>query len=80
MGPSTGVIEMTVPEIRVDLKQADSAGKGTYCSVPVSPELLEGCEGKLRRSDKVYIWSEEPQAKEPKTESPNAKADTGAQE
>lgn len=57
-GPSTGVIEMTVPEIRVDLEQTDHADKGTYCSIPVGKELLESCEGKLRRSDKVYIWSD----------------------
>lgn len=70
-GPSTGVIEMTVPEIRVDLEQTDHAGKGTYCSVPVGKELLEGCEGKLRRSDKVYIWSDEASSKgtEKQTES-----------
>ena len=56
IGPSTGVIEMTVPEIRVDLKEAPMADKGTYCSIPVDAALLEQCGGKLRRSDKVYIW------------------------
>ena len=56
IGPSTGVVEMTVPEIRVDLKEAPRADKGTYCSVPVEASLLESCGGKLRRSDKVYIW------------------------
>ncbi len=59
IGPSTGVVEMTVPEIRVDLKETDSAEKGTYCSIPVDASILESCEGKLRRSDKVYIWKEE---------------------
>ena len=58
MGPSTGVIEMTVPEIRVDLKAVGEAGKGTYCSIPVDASLLASCDGKLRRSDKVYIWAE----------------------
>ena len=58
IGPSTGVIEMTVPEIRVDLKEAPMADKGTYCSIPVDAALLEQCGGKLRRSDKVYIWQE----------------------
>lgn len=57
MGPSTGVVEMDVNEIRVDLKPAEEAGKGTYCSIPVDAGLLESCGGKLRRSDKVYIWS-----------------------
>ena len=61
IGPSTGVVEMTVPEIRVDLKETDSAEKGTYCSIPVDASILESCEGKLRRSDKVYIWKEEEQ-------------------
>ncbi len=58
IGPSTGVVEMTVPEIRVDLKETDSAEKGTYCSIPVDTSILESCEGRLRRSDKVYIWKE----------------------
>ena len=57
MGPSTGVLETTADEIRVDLKAADKAEKGTYCSIPVPAKLLESCGGKLRRSDKVYIWS-----------------------
>ena len=48
IGPSTGVIELTLNEIRVDLKSADKAIKGEYCSIAV-PE-------KLRRSDKVYIF------------------------
>ena len=55
MGPSTGVVEMTVPEIRVDLKPVQEAGKGVFCSVPVD---LGGQTKKLRRSDKVYIWNE----------------------
>ena len=58
IGPSTGVVEMTVPEIRVDLKETDSAEKGTYCSIPVDTSILKSCEGRLRRSDKVYIWKE----------------------
>ena len=56
IGPSTGVVEMTVPEIRVDLKEAAQADKDIYCSIPVEAALLESCGGKLRRSDKVYIW------------------------
>lgn len=49
MGPSTGVIENTVSEIRVDLKPVEHAEKGALLSIPVSE--------KLRRSDKVYIWT-----------------------
>jgi Collagenase and related proteases len=47
-GPSTGVIEYTVPEIRVDLKNVETAVKGDLCSIPV--------QQKLRRSDKLYIF------------------------
>ena len=48
IGPSTGVIEYKVPEVRVDLKSVPEATKGTFCSIPM--------ENKLRRSDKVYLW------------------------
>ena len=47
-GPSTGVLEYTVDEIRVDLKITDKALKGEFCSVKVNEYL--------RRSDKVYRW------------------------
>ena len=53
IGPSTGVIELTADEIRVDLQPVDRAEKGTFCSIPVN---LGGKTEKLRRSDKVYIW------------------------
>ena len=81
IGPTSGCIEYTVPEIRVDLKPVQEAVKGTYCSIPLDwsnvvpgarEEALslcgDGCneiackaieETRLRRSDKVYIWSEE---------------------
>lgn len=68
MGPTTGVVETTVKEIRVDLKPVSSASKGTYCSVPVdfsedTDRLREVATvshaTRLRRSDKVYIWAEE---------------------
>ena len=52
IGPSTGVIETKVSEIRVDLKETPQAPKGSLCSIPV-PES----GGKLRRADKVYIWA-----------------------
>jgi putative protease len=47
-GPTTGVVELTVSEIRVDLKPAEKALKGELCS------FLPG--GLVRRSDKVYKW------------------------
>lgn len=52
MGPSTGVVEMVVGEIRVDLVAVGKASKGEFCSIPV-----EECV-KLRRSDKIYLWSD----------------------
>jgi len=45
-GPTTGVVEITVPEIRVDLKEVKKTVKGEACSIPV--DVL------LRRADKVY--------------------------
>ena len=49
-GPTTGVLEYTADEIRVDLKVAEKALKGEFCSVKVPMTL--------RRSDKVYKWIE----------------------
>lgn len=66
LGPSTGVIQLKVDEIRVDLKPVESAGKGVYCSVKVPAEALASAidengtanpTEKLRRADKVYLWS-----------------------
>jgi putative protease len=45
-GPTTGVFEMTIPEIRVDLKSVVKTRKGEFCSLPV--------EQFLRRADKIY--------------------------
>ena len=47
-GPTTGVYEGTVTEIRVDLKPVQETVKGELCSIPVP--------SKLRRSDKVYLF------------------------
>ena len=46
IGPTTGVYEDHVPEIRVDLNSVDQTVKGEFCSIPVN-ELV-------RRGDKVY--------------------------
>ncbi len=35
MGPTSGCVEYTVPEIRVDFKPVQEATKGTYCSIPI---------------------------------------------
>lgn len=47
-GPTTGVIEYIVPEVRVDLKSVQTAIKGEYCSIPINQ--------RLRRSDKIYLF------------------------
>lgn len=48
IGPTTGVVEYNVDEIRVDLKETVKAMKGEFCSVKTDTFL--------RRSDKVYKW------------------------
>lgn len=55
IGPTTGVVELTIGEIRVDLKPVEEASKGEVCSFPVD---LCGKDGtaKLRRGDRLYIW------------------------
>jgi len=45
-GPTTGVIESKVMEVRVDLKNVTTSSRGEYCSIPVP--------GKVRRNDKLY--------------------------
>lgn len=54
IGTTTGVVEFSVEDMRVNLKSADMAGKGVRCSVAVDPSLCP--EGRLRRGDKIYIW------------------------
>lgn len=46
IGPTTGVYEDTISEIRVDLKSVDSSVKGELCSIPTKDII--------RRGDKVY--------------------------
>ena len=47
MGPTTGVVEDTVSEVRVDDQPVDEAPKGVFCSIK-TPELV-------RRGDKLYL-------------------------
>lgn len=49
-GPTTGVYEDVLQEIRVDLKPTTKAKQGDVCSIPVKSEV--------RRNDKLYIWIE----------------------
>lgn len=46
IGPTTGVYEDTVSEIRVDLKSVNTTEKGELCSIPAKDVV--------RRGDKVY--------------------------
>lgn len=48
IGPTTGVYEDTVSEIRVDLKPVQNVSKGVFCSIPV--------KSLVRRGDQVYKW------------------------
>lgn len=49
-GPTTGVVEHTVGEVRLDLSPVDVAPKGSLCSVAL-PEMV-------RRQDKLFKWVE----------------------
>jgi U32 family peptidase len=46
IGPTTGVVETRVTELRVGEKNVEKANKGEQCSIPV--------ETQVRRSDKLY--------------------------
>ena len=52
IGPSTGVVEFTADDIRVDYQPVQEVAKGVACSV-----ALPGGE-RLRRGDKLYLWVE----------------------
>ncbi len=45
-GPTTGVIQTRVEEIRVDMKNVNETVRGDVCSIPIST--------KVRRADKLY--------------------------
>lgn len=51
IGPTTGVYEGEVSEIRVDLNPVEFAEKGVFCSISTSTTV--------RRGDKLYKWVEE---------------------
>ena len=46
IGPTTGVIELQLDEVRVDDKEVETVPQGVAFSIPVGE--------KLRRSDKLY--------------------------
>ncbi len=46
IGPTTGVLETRVSELRVENKNVESVAKGVFCSLPINSVV--------RRSDKLY--------------------------
>ena len=54
IGATTGVVEFTVEDMRVNLKPAQQAPKGIRCSVAVDPSICP--DRRLRRGDKVFVW------------------------
>lgn len=70
IGNTTGILEMKVDDMRVDLVEADVTPQGKRCSVAVpldampedkvnqKPEMTPGEKIHPRRGDKVYIWVE----------------------
>ena len=55
IGPTSGVTELTVGDMRLDFTPVPEAPKGSRCSVSVPPE--PGREH-VRRGDKVFLWKE----------------------
>lgn len=45
-GPTTGIIQTKVSELRVNMKNIEKAKKGDFCSIPI--------ESQVRRADKLY--------------------------
>ena len=68
IGNSTGIVQITVEDLRVDYKSAEACPQGKRCSVAVpldtmpvdlanqSPDMTPGERFHPRRGDKVYIW------------------------
>jgi putative protease len=48
IGATTGVMELTLKEIRVELKPVKKSVKGEYCSIAIN--------NRVRRGDKLYKW------------------------
>ncbi|MFQ3547257.1 MAG: peptidase U32 family protein [Termitinemataceae bacterium] len=47
-GPTTGVVYLTVNELRIDTMLVERASKGSTCTIP--------CPERVREGDKVYLW------------------------
>ena len=48
IGSTTGIVEFTVDDMRVNLEPAQEAAKGVRCSI--------AAPSRLRRGDKLYLW------------------------
>ena len=46
IGPTTGVLEQTITEVRLELEPVTTYPKGSYCSIPTHQPV--------RRGDKVF--------------------------
>lgn len=61
IGPTSGVNEFTVREIRLDLKPVEMAPKGSVVSIPVPFGGADGTGEQTswpRRGDRIYLWTE----------------------
>lgn len=58
IGATTGVVEFTVNDMRVNLKPVQVAEKGVRCSVAIHPDDGDAGFERLRRGDKIYIWEQ----------------------
>ena len=68
IGPTTGILEFKVEDLRVEMKAAEEAAKGTYCSIAVPlggmpedkvtdhPAKESGERIHPRRGDRMYLW------------------------
>ena len=55
IGPTTGVLEMTIEDMRVDFKDAEECPQRERCSIAVPPQARpDGLHP--RRGDKVFLW------------------------
>ena len=68
IGATTGVVEFTVNDMRVNFKETELTEKGVRCSVAIKPDAILKADGtpveetvtfeRLHRGDKIYIWEE----------------------
>lgn len=58
IGATTGVVEFTVRDMRVNFRSVKQTAKGERCSVAIVPDDGGPLFERLRRGDKVYIWAE----------------------